>query len=148
MNLKEFCLLAIDKATAVLAGFDNTAALDKFSLQHQFYHKATLSRIFDAYYAKQKIINDIVLAYAKFANINITVQAIYEIDDDYVIASYNDLFITYNKSTNNIIAECSNTLHEQILVTLGYANLGANQNFAKFASKMLEINDSKKSKNV
>lgn len=143
MTLKEFCILAIDNADAVFANTDSDANNDRFSSNYAALHKASISRVFDEYDKKRSLMNDIMMSYAKSTNINISIKDIYEIDDDHVIVSYNDIFVTYVKSKNKVIAECSNTLHEQILVTLGNKYLGSNQHFSEFASKMLELDSSK-----
>jgi hypothetical protein len=77
-----------------------------------------------------------------------SISDLLKLNDNYAIFVEQDsthhitLYRTYDIKTDSLLAECSCTLYEQLLITLGFHCLGINQQFAEFACKMLELNKS------
>ena len=108
--------------------------------------KNKVNAAFDLVNAENELANKIVNKLSSKYKTSIT--DVLKLNDNYAIfveqdsAHHITLYRTYNIKTDSLLAECSCTLYEQLLITLGVHFLGSNTQFAEFACKMLELNKS------
>jgi hypothetical protein len=108
--------------------------------------KNKVNNAFDLVNAENELADKIL---SKFSHKRSTsISDVLKLNDNYAIfveqdsAHHITLYRTYNIKTDSLLAECSCTLYEQLLITLGVHFLGSNKQFAEFACKMLELNKS------
>ena len=108
--------------------------------------KNKVNAAFDLVNAENELANKIVNKLSSKYKTSIT--DVLKLNDTYAIFIEQDsthhitLYRTYNIKTDSLLAECSSTLYEQLLITLGVHFLGSNKQFAEFACKMLELDKS------